>query len=187
MVNLLEINGLNHNDVERICLAHADGCGKSVRVGDVLKLLRHEMEFTEEVFIASRYETLNIMAVKDLKAMFFLLKPNGRKSQPNKEAWINEILVLEGEQHAPREQRIEIRNRTESVMKAVFNEEPNCFVGYLARAFLFLNGDALHGKYVRVIRLKNTSESDAERIDSFQNGGVAVVQLVTMQLQVVFQ
>ena len=56
MVNLLEINGLNHNDVERICLAHADGCGKSVRVGDVLKLLRHEMEFTEEVFIASRYE-----------------------------------------------------------------------------------------------------------------------------------
>jgi hypothetical protein len=37
---------------------HQNGCGVTLKVGDIIKFKKESLEFTEEVFTASRHEEL---------------------------------------------------------------------------------------------------------------------------------
>ncbi len=91
---------------------------------------------------------------------------------------LNRIVEYEGGSLDDKECKIEIRVRSE-IAVAVVDWETKCTVGFVARVFVALVGaDSLDQTFVRLLRLKGESEFDAERKESYRNGGVGVAQVV---------
>jgi hypothetical protein len=113
----------------RTCKEHPNGCGVTLKVGDIIKFKKESLEFTEEAFTASRHEEIQALLKKDL----ILICKNNEikfKSSDKKNELIDYILLHEGEEFGEREQQIEIKQWTEKALKAVLLDT-GCTVGFL--------------------------------------------------------
>ena len=131
----IEINGLFKTDRGRTCQTHTNGCGLHLKVGDIIIFKKECLEFTEEVFTASRQEELKGLQKKELLEIcqINVIKV---KANSTKAIIIDNILIHEGEQFGAEEQQIQTKKWTEVALKANLLNG-GCTVGFLGRASPF--------------------------------------------------
>ena len=174
----IEIVGLNHSTNGRSCSNHPDGCGREVQLGKVYVLKQKSLQFEYEEFTGSRTETIRELKKQDIIELCRKYELKGF-SKMSKDELVNLIVKHEGGNLDEPKRKIELKTRKE-VAVAVHDIQTDCIVGYIARVFVSLTGaGTLDGIFVKVLHLKANSDFDAERKESYRNGGVAVAQVVT--------
>jgi hypothetical protein len=181
----LEIVGLSYKDNGRSCGDHPNGCGASLRVGDIVKLSCKETQFEEEHLKLTKkqeYRALTVDALKEILKDEYLQKGMSGK---NKEWLVDKLLLLRNEPNNDLE-LTEVKRWTEwavEVYKAG-TDDCRCKVGFISRNFVNIYPElTLDGIFGKVLRLRGQSEFKAERAESCRMGGVALIETVTLEFR----
>jgi hypothetical protein len=181
----MDIVGLDYSDNGRSCISHPDGCGKEVEVDMIVTLKCTEAVFTEEHIKITKkveYKGLTVLELKNILTNEFQIN---KISNKKKDWLVSKLLELRGEPDVD-DEITEIKTwkeRTVEVYTVPTGSSPACKIGYIARHNVNMFGEALDGVYAKILKLRGQSEWKAERLESYRNGGAALIETVRMTFE----